>query len=699
MKLILRLINAVQGTLRYKLLVLVLFPILLITPVALALAIYWSNSFTYQQLYIKVNTDLSVSHDVFRRIRGDYLQRLSSLADSYAFRIALESGDQNKIEDVLRNMRGETGFAYLQVLDALGRYRDAPDKAARNSPLLLAALEGEPGVGVEIFTQEDLQGVSLGLANRVHLPLIETPRARPTSREQEDRAMMIRAVFPIKDERGNVIAAMDGGVLLNDNFAFVDTIRDLVYGEGSLLEGSIGTVTVFLDDVRITTNVPLGPGERALGTRVSNEVRTRVLDHGDVWIDRAFVVNDWYISSYEPILDTSGKRVGMLYAGFLESPFRNALFKGLAVLGFLFLVLMIFSAILAVQGAKSIFKPLELMSAVAHATRAGKNQRIGKVASQDEIGELAREFDAMLDRLKEHHQEIQAWADQLEDKVEERTSELKLRNEELQHTIRVLHETRQQLVVAEKLAALGELTAGVAHEINNPTAVILGNIDVMMEELGDNADPVREDVQLIIEQIYRIKEIINNLLQYSRPEQFVGYLTEVNVNQVVQRTLALVRHLQKKEQFEIELQLDAKRSVQLNPQELQQVLVNLVVNAAHAFEKGNGVVKISTKDWEDKGVVVHVEDNGAGIEEDQLSRIFNPFFSTKKQGGGTGLGLSVSHGIIRRYGGSITVESRPGEGSRFSIWLLSVPELMDDEATLTEQLLSFKEEEASLLIR
>lgn len=207
MKLILRLINAVQGTLRYKLLVLVLFPILLITPVALALAIYWSNSFTYQQLYIKVNTDLSVSHDVFRRIRGDYLQRLSSLADSYAFRIALESGDQNKIEDVLRNMRGETGFAYLQVLDALGRYRDAPDKAARNSPLLLAALEGEPGVGVEIFTQEDLQGVSLGLANRVHLPLIETPRARPTSREQEDRAMMIRAVFPIKDERGNVIAA------------------------------------------------------------------------------------------------------------------------------------------------------------------------------------------------------------------------------------------------------------------------------------------------------------------------------------------------------------------------------------------------------------------------------------------------------------------------------------------------------------
>lgn len=692
MKLILRLINAVRGTLRYKLLVLVLFPILLITPIALVLAIYWGNSFTYQQLFIKVNTDLSVSHDVFRRIRSDYLQQLSRLADSYGFRIALKSGDQNKIEDKMMQMRREAGFAYLHILDDLGRYRKEPEKQARNSPLLIAALEGEPGVGVEIFTQQELQQMSLGLANSVRLPLIDTPRARPSLREQEDRAMMIRVLFPIKDEQGNVIAAMDGGVLLNDNFTFVDTIRDLVYGEGSLLEGSIGTVTVFLDDVRISTNVPLRPGERALGTRVSNEVRTQVLDQGEAWIDRAFVVNDWYISSYEPILDTSGKRVGMLYAGFLESPFRNALFKGLGVLGLLFLVLMVFSAILAVQGAKSIFKPLELMSAVAHATRAGRERRIGDVASQDEIGELAREFDAMLDRLKQRNQEVQAWADQLEDKVEERTSELKLRNEELQHTIRVLQETRQQLVVAEKLAALGELTAGVAHEINNPTAVILGNIDVMMEELGDHADLVREDVQLIIEQIYRIKEIINNLLQYSRPEQFVGYLTEVNVNQVVQRTLSLVRHLQKKEQFEIELQLDAHRSVQLNPQELQQVLVNLVVNAAHAFENGNGVVHIATEDWDDKGVVIHVEDNGVGIDEDQLGRIFNPFFSTKKQGSGTGLGLSVSYGIIRRYGGSITVESFLNKGSRFSIWLLSVPELMDDETTLTEQLQSFEEE-------
>ncbi|MES9847867.1 MAG: cache domain-containing protein, partial [Candidatus Thiodiazotropha sp.] len=123
-------------------------------------------------------------------------------------------------------------------------------------------------------------------------------RARPTVQRIEGRGMMIRALYPVKNSRGQVVAVLDGGVLLNANFKFVDTIRDLVYGPGSLPKGSIGTVTVFLNDVRITTNVPRTPNQRALGTRVSDEVRTQVLDDGEKWIDRAFVVNDWYISAY-----------------------------------------------------------------------------------------------------------------------------------------------------------------------------------------------------------------------------------------------------------------------------------------------------------------------------------------------------------------------------------------------------------------
>jgi two-component system, NtrC family, sensor kinase len=111
---------------------------------------------------------------------------------------------------------------------------------------------------------------------------------------------------------------------LNQNLAFVDTINDLIYHDSALPEGSQGTVTLFLDDVRISTNVRLFENRRAIGTRVSAAVRSAVLEQGRIWLDSAFVVNNWYISGYEPMLDSYNRRVGMLYAGFLEKPFTAA---------------------------------------------------------------------------------------------------------------------------------------------------------------------------------------------------------------------------------------------------------------------------------------------------------------------------------------------------------------------------------------
>jgi two-component system NtrC family sensor kinase len=399
-------------------------------------------------------------------------------------------------------------------------------------------------------------------------------------------------------------------------------------------------------------------------------VRTQVLDHGERWIDRAFVVNDWYISSYQPIIDVNGERVGMLYAGFLEAPFRNELWRALFVLILFFLVLMLVSGLLSVWGAKSVFRPLEMMSDVVHATREGVHKRIGEINSQDEIGVLARELDVLLELLRKRNEQIQEWADQLEDKVEARTLELKQKNEKLISTIQVLRETRAQLVTADKLAALGELTAGVAHEINNPTAVIIGNLDILIDELGEQANPVRHEIDLIIEQAFRIKEIINNLLDYARQDQISDEAAKIDINEVVQNTLALVRHLQKSKQFELELKLTATHSVSINPNELQQVLVNLVVNAVHALKERGGRIEIETADWSGKGVVIHVRDNGVGIEEEVLEKIFNPFFSHMGEGEGTGLGLSISYGLLRKYGGSISVNSKPNEGSEFSVWLV-----------------------------
>jgi len=356
MNYLLKIRRSIRDKIRYKLLLLVLFPILLIMPVALALAIYWGKDFTYQQLFLKVNTDLAVSHNVFKRIQQDYLNQLSSLANSYSFRIALESGNQNAVNKQVQTLKQQAGYSFLQVVN-LNEGTHALNQQ-RKSTSLLNALAGKASVAIEIYSSNDLLKIDPKLEKMVRLPLIKTPRARPSKRTIENRAMVIRALYPIKSTAGELIALLDGGVLLNDNFTFVDAIRDLAYAPGSLPANSIGTVTVFLDDVRISTNVPLKEGERALGTRVSNEVRHYVLDQGKTWIDRAFVVNDWYISSYEPILDIDNKRVGMLYAGFLEKPFREQLWEALGILILLFLGLMLLSSLAAIRGAKKIFKPI-----------------------------------------------------------------------------------------------------------------------------------------------------------------------------------------------------------------------------------------------------------------------------------------------------------------------------------------------------
>ena len=690
--------ETIRSAVRYKLLALVLFPILLVMPIVLVLAIYWGKGFSYDQLFIKVNTDLTVAHDVFKRIREDYLNRLALVAESHSFYIALEENDTESIKQQLAILKNTSGFDYLHILDTEGNLlvENYSVEYDRVSELVFSAAHGKPSVGIEIFDHERMLAENRDLAQQMVLPLIETVRARPTARVIEDRGMVIRAVYPAKDAKGKVIALLDGGVLLNSNFNFVDTIRDLVYGPGSLPEGSIGTVTVFLDDVRISTNVALKPGERALGTRVSNEVRRQVLEQGEVWIDSAFVVNDWFISSYEPIVDINGERVGMLYAGYLEAPFREAFWQALGVLALLFIALMVLSAWLSIRGAKTIFKPLEAMSAVVRATRDGKQPRIGKLESKDEIGELSRELDIMLDLLQERNKLIQQSATQLEIKVIERTAELELKNTDLHKTIDVLRKTREQLVLAEKMAALGELTAGVAHEINNPTQVILGNLDVVVEAMSSHIEPVSDEVELIIQQVYRIQDIINNLLQYARPGEYAGYLKELNVNTVVNNTLKLLTHMRRNHSFDVELDLKAENAVRINEQELEQVLVNLVTNAIHALDKEAGKICVATRDWDDKGVVIQVKDNGSGMTQDQISRVFNPFYSTKNHGEGTGLGLSLSYGLMRRYGGNITVESEPGAGAEFYVWLLAEPVLVGDEETISEQLHGFETVVASV---
>ncbi len=691
-------------SLRYKLLALVLGPSLLLAGTVIYLSAYWSTSYTYEQLFTKVNTDLRVAHNVFERFQIDRQRSLTALANSFSFLGALEHQDYNDVLQQLNRHKVAAGFDFINLLSQNGEQRLFDDGwhqwRLKQSPLTEQVLEdAKPSkvapvaTGIEIYSRQDWQHEPSVLPEKVVFPLVDTPRAAPTDKVQEDRAMVIRALQRIIASDGKTLGFLEGGLLLNRNYGFVDEIRDLVYGPGSLAEGSRGTVTVFLDDVRITTNVPSSDDSRALGTRVSVEVRNTVLEQGTPWIDRAFVVNDWYISAYEPIEDVYGNRVGMLYAGYLEAPFRNELFRAIAVVSAVVLVGSVIALIAATLGAKSIFKPVEAIASVVRATANGERRRIGELNARDEIGELATQFDSMLDSLESQREHIEAGAHQLEHKVAERTTELKSKNKSLEQTIKILHQTQQRLATAEKLAAIGQLTAGVAHEVNNPTAVILGNMDVLIEELGEHRAEVQTEIDLIIEQVDRIRSITDRLLQYSRTstagsasgqlqtlldaEHFFrtddseavmpSQLSLVNVNELIDSSLVLVRHELEQKKILLNYQAVDVPDVLIDGQELQQVIVNIVINAIQAVvEKGE--IQISTGTIGDQYVVISVADNGVGINKANQQKLFDPFFTFGKEGG-TGLGLSVSYGIVSRYNGYIEVDSSLGDGARFQIVL------------------------------
>ncbi len=682
----------ISRSLRHKLLVLVLLPILLIAPATVGFAIFWSGIFSHDQLLNRISADLVVGHDHFSRLQQDYLRQLQQLASSYEFLTAYAIADGERIQNQLSAIRDTTGFSFLFVTDLHGRWIYGPDSlqadTSKRTPLQQEVTKfGTAGVGIEIYAPMDLAKISTKLAHDVVIPLVDTPRAAPSSREFEDRAFVVRAIAPIRDFNGTIVGMIDGGVVLNKNFDLVDEIRELVFAAESLPAGSIGTVALFLGDVSVSTNVPLDDGSRALGTRVSTAVRNAVLVDGRTWVDRSFVVNDWYISAYRPLVDVFGQRVGMLYTGFLEAPFRDAYLRTLGISLLLVFIGIVFAAVLALRWAKSIFKPIESIVSVVHALQAGdEDKRIGEVASRDEIGELAREFDRTLDLLKLRNEEVRMAAERLETKVEERTQELRDKNLRLEETIELLKQTREQLVAAEKLAALGELTAGVAHEINNPIAVIQGNLELLRQELGDDIGDFEVEFDLILVQIHRIHTIVDKLLSYSRPSKHHGGVPVVDLRRVVNDTLLLVEHELNSKRIAVTTDFRETMQARIDARELQQVLVNLLVNAAQASNDG-GRIEVETRNWGNRGVIISVRDEGEGIAPDHLPRVFDPFFTTKRSGG-TGLGLSVSIGLIRGYGGDIKARSTKNRGTVFEVFLLTEPVLTDPSQSNLDEIVT-----------
>ncbi|OOY07181.1 cache domain-containing protein [Thioclava sp. F36-7] len=629
---------------RVRLLVIALLPMLVLLPVLLGGTIWrWSGKVD-AILLNKVTGDLTIADQYLGRLVETSGEHIDAVAGSVALQTALDNGT---IDAFLEQERGRLGLDFLHIT------RDT------TWPVIKDALDGKWQSKIDVFDADTLAAISPDLAAQAEIPLVPTRGAVPTERTVEMRGMVIHSAAPLTLPDGTR-AALAGGVLLNRNLGFIDTINALVYRAESLPEGSQGTATLFLDDVRISTNVRLFENVRALGTRVSAEVRARVLGEGYIWLDRAFVVNDWYISAYEPILDSFGTPVGMLYVGFLEAPFSAAKRNSVITLSLAFLFITLASVPVFLRWARRIFRPLEGMTRTIDRVESGDlGARNAPVETDGEIAQVARHFDSLLDRLQQRDRELRQWGQTLEHRVEERTRDLHDANQRLE-------QTTERLIISEKLAAVGEITASVAHEINNPVAVIQGNLDLARSNLGEDGRRAEEEFRLIDDQVYRIGVIVSKLLHFARPEEYSGADRLVDLSQVARDCLVLTRHQIQAAGITSVVETESRSQVHMSRTELQQVIVNLILNAVQAMP-GGGTLRVATAE-EAGEVILSVEDTGTGIDPSVLPRIFDPFFTTK-QAQGTGLGLSISQQLVSRAGGRISARSMPGGGSRFEIIL------------------------------
>ena len=607
----------------------------------------------------KVKYDLSSAWMVF----NDELNRIGDIISFTAEREGIRDAFINKNNDILltylSRVKSQWGLDVLTLTDSTGRVtmrmRNPQIKGDDKSQdeIIKKALNGGNFASPQIVSREELLKEGEGLADRAYMEFVSTPKASPRPEAKEINGMMLKAASSVEDESGNLLGVLYGGILINRDYTIVDRVKELVYKDMKYEGREIGTATIFQHDLRISTNVKNENGQRAIGTRVSKEVNNAVLERGEAWIDRAFVVNDWYITAYEPIRNIDEKIIGILYVGMLERPYIDTTkrviiaFAGIAILCvFLLFVILVFST-------TRIIKPLQQMVLATQIIAKGDLKHKLHVKSKDEIGALAKSFDRMTEELRKANQELIDWGKTLEKKVEERTNEIR--------------EMQAHLIQQEKLASLGKLAAGIAHEINNPLGGILIYSHLLLEDMKKE-DPRYDNLAKIVKETTRCKDIVKGLLQFAHPKE--PEAIQIDISAALDNALSLLesqsvfQNITIKKQFSSDLPpVVADRS------QLQQVFINIILNAADAMSN-EGILFLKTyMGGGGQFINISISDTGHGIKKEDRSRLFEPFFTTKEVGTGTGLGLAICYSIIQKHGGTIEVESEVGKGSTFTVKL------------------------------
>jgi two-component system, NtrC family, sensor kinase len=591
----------------------------------------------YSTILGQLNTTQHIYDDRVQVIRlfMDHLAGLDYIKD------AIVARDRNQLIRKLTETRTELSLDILNLTDAQGVVL----VRARNPALYGDRLQDDLFVrkviqehrgfsGSDVIGREALLSEGRDLAEQALINIVETPLARVTDKSTEERGLVLKAASPIL-HRGQLIGVIYGAKLLNNNFDFVDRIKSLVFQDEQYQGRDVGSATLFLDDVRISTNVKRADKTRAVGTLVSEEVYNLVVEQGKTWLDKAFVVDRWYISAYKPILDVEDRVIGILYVGILEDKFDELKFNTAVSYVLIIFLSGLIGVLFSLYFIRRIVAPYRALTEASQEIAQGDYSRKIDWRVDDEVGSLARAFNKMVDAVRERDEALK-------------------------------EQTQKQIGQSEKLASLGRLASGIAHEINNPLTGILTYAGMLLEDF--KGTEFEEDIQTIIDETLRCRKIVRGVLDFARETRLEKEYA--NLNQVLDNTLSLLERHVHFHNVRIVRRFDPEVPDQmLDLNQMKSVINNLAVNAADAMPQGGALTASTAFNPERKTITMEFRDTGVGIPKENLPKIFDPFFTTKDPGKGTGLGMAVTYSIVRRHGGSVDVESEVGVGTRVLIQL------------------------------
>ncbi len=546
------------------------------------------------------------------------------------FRAALDAIRVNQGLDFL-NLISPEGQVVLRTTPP---YRTGDYRIS--DPVVTQALQGKAATCMSTFTKQQLEQEARDLPERAFTEIAETPKARRSTGQDETRGMVIVCAAPVR-KGGAIIGLVYGGILVNRNHAFVDRIHDVIYKNEEYKGAPKGTATIFLHDIRIATTVRDANGNRALGTRVSKEVADAVLDDGQSWIGDAFVVNDWYLTAYDPIRDGGGDIIGMLYVGILKQPFLD--YQKDIVVNFLLMTVFVVAVamLVAFVMAHRLARPIHKLVEASNAMRQGQppSAVVADAGACTETAALMDAFNAMTRELAEREDKLKAL-------------------------------NRSYM----------DMLGFVSHELKSPVASMTSGVYLLREGiLGPLTEKQEKTVDSFDRGCRRLIEMVRHYLNLSRIEN--GEL-EPNRERVAVRSdvldplVASIQASLQAKGMQVDIQVPVDIALDVDSSMAHEVFENLLSNAIK-YGRDGGSISISSK-AAGAFAAFSVRNAGEGIPEHQLGALFKKF-SRLSNGGksskekGTGLGLFITKQIVEAHGGRISVSSQEGEWVEFTFTL------------------------------